>query len=146
MRRLASRGPELLGCSRMTVVFDGRRGVVGTDGISGVVDVRFTRDESADDMLVRMIARAQCPVTLVTSDRTLADRARASATAPLEVLGRERVYEGAAVPKRARRRAVPIAGDKPFGAPLDAKSITAELAGLWVAEEHSEDKDTEEGE
>ena len=50
VRRLATRGAQLLGAGRITVVFDGR--TADAPPTSGALEVRFSAGESADDVIV----------------------------------------------------------------------------------------------
>lgn len=124
VRRLATRGSQLLGAGAMTVVFDGRTDDARRPG--GVPDVRFSGDETADDVIVRLAASAGDEVTVISSDRELASRA--SATGRVRVLGCEALFE-AVRPKRRRRARYPAAT---AGLPKGANLITEELKKLWL--------------
>ncbi|KAF0208259.1 MAG: NYN domain-containing protein [Actinomycetota bacterium] len=125
VQRLATRGAQLLGAGTLTVVFDGR-----TDDarpVGGMVDVRFSGDETADDVIVRLAAAEQGEVTVVSSDRDLTARASASASGRVRVLGCESLFE-AVRPKRRGTR-YPAAS---AGLPKGANLITEELKKLWL--------------
>jgi predicted RNA-binding protein with PIN domain len=133
--RLRARGRELLGPGRVVVVFDGADGVGLASGGAAPVDVRFSRGESADDLIVRIARGAEGRICLVTSDRDLADRVRAVASGGTEVRGRESVYESASGGRK--RRGVsgrPDAGS--LGVPPGGRRITEELEKLWLDEEN----------
>jgi predicted RNA-binding protein with PIN domain len=133
--RLRVRGRELLGPGRIFVVFDGAEGVGLTAGDAAPVDVRFSRGESADDLIVRIAADTDGKLCLVTSDRDLADRVRAVASGGTEVRGRESVYESA--PGSRKRRGTGGGRDAgSLGVPPGGKRITAELEKLWLDEEN----------
>lgn len=122
--RLATRGRDLLGAGEIVVVFDGVAGG-GADARRGPVQVRYARDEAADELIARMAARDG--TTVVTSDGELAGRAR---TAGAAVLGAECCFEGTA-PRRKRGRYP--AGS--VGLPSGANEITRELKKLWLDDE-----------
>lgn len=122
--RLAVRGRGLLGAGSATVVFDGIAGGVGTPG-RGHVEVRFSRGESADDVIVRLASGGD--VTVVTSDSGLAWRV---SSAGARVLPAEMCFEGR---KPARRGAPPTGPGS--GLPRGADEITRELKDLWITDE-----------
>ncbi|MDZ4167588.1 MAG: NYN domain-containing protein [Coriobacteriia bacterium] len=122
--RLAVRGRDLLGSGPIVVVFDGRRGG-GADGRRGNVEARFSRDETADDLIARLVTGAGD--TVVTSDAGLAGRVRGVGAA---VIGAEACFEG----RRARRRG----GRYPAstaGLPPGANRVTEELKKMWLTDE-----------
>lgn len=122
--RLAVRGSMLLGAGKITVVFDGRSG--GAPASASGVEVRYSGDESADDVIVRLAGGASGDVTVVTADRELADRVRAAGRA--RVIGSEAVFE-AVRPVRRKRGRYPAAS---AGLPKGANLITEELKKLWL--------------
>ena len=123
VRRLAVRSAQLLGAGAVTIVFDGRTDDARRSG--GTPEVRFSGDESADDVIVRLAVAAADEVTVVTSDRELARRA--SAEGRVRVLGCEALFE-ANRPKRRGKR-YPAAS---AGLPKGANLITEELKKLWL--------------
>lgn len=127
-RRLGVRAPDLLGRGPVTVVFDGRLGMTGGQDGAGV-EVRFSRDEAADDLIVRLLGSASDAATLVTSDVALAERAREAAGGGVRVLPRETLYEGAAA-RKPRGKGRP--GGSTSGMPKGANRITEELKKLWL--------------
>lgn len=129
-RRLAARGGSLLGRGEALVVFDGTAGSAGEER-SGGVTVRYSRDESADELIVRVAREAGSPFALVTSDRDLARRVVEAAEVTVEVRGRESVYEGAESRRGRRATTNGAIDDMPPG----AKSITKELADIWLSKE-----------
>lgn len=68
----------------ITVVFDGK-GDPGlpSGGRTGGIEVRFSRNEIADDLILRLLRKEKRGATLVTSDRALGAAARESAGAVL---------------------------------------------------------------
>jgi predicted RNA-binding protein with PIN domain len=131
VRRISVRGPDLLGTGPVTVVFDGHHGE-GVDAASGNVDVRYSRGESADDVIVSLAASTNGPLTVVTSDRELRERVRAAASGPVTALGCSTLFES----KRPKRRRG--AGRFPAstaGLPKGANRITHELKDIWLDEE-----------
>jgi predicted RNA-binding protein with PIN domain len=124
--RLASRGATLLGHGPITIVFDGVSGG-GTGERRGSVDVRYSRDESADELIVRLVAGEPRGTTVVTSDRRLGARVE-----PLgaRVLDAEMCFEGRRPARRHRRYP---AGSE--GLPPGANKVTEELKRLWLDEE-----------
>ncbi len=122
--RLAVRAQALLGAGRITVAFDGRPDGAGATG-SGI-DVRFSGDESADDVIVRLAAAERGSVTVVTSDRELSDRVRAESSAV--VLGAEALFDTVRPARRTRGR-YPAAS---AGLPKGANKVTEELKKLWL--------------
>lgn len=129
VRRLAARGRDLLGPGRITVVFDG--GVLRADEAHGPVEVRFSGDESADDVIVRLATSERDSVTVVTSDRELGARVREHAGRSIVIVGSSALFEEAKPAKRpARPRRHPRGG-----LPAGHETITRELADLWLNEE-----------
>ena len=124
--RLAVRGADLLGRGEITVVFDGRSGG-GADRSHGPVEVRYSRDESADDVIARLADASRGGVTVVTSDRGLALRVSGRGVA---VLGAETCFEGRKVRRRGGRYS---AGS--VGLPPGANKVTEELKKLWLDDE-----------
>ncbi len=120
--RLAARGAGLLGRGPIIVVFDGVTGAAGSGERRGAVEVRYSRDEPADDLIVRLVTGGDSAV--VTADNGLADRVRAAGA---RVLDADVCFEGA----RARRRRVryPARTD---GLPPGANAVTEELKRLWL--------------
>lgn len=122
--RLAVRGDDLLGRGPITVVFDGVSGG-GTGERRGHVEVRYARDESADDVIARMATGAD--VTVVTSDGGLARRVNGAGAS---VVGAETAFES-----RTTRR---LGGRYPAataGLPRGANKVTEELKKLWLNDE-----------
>ncbi len=125
VRRLAVRGRTLLGAGAITVVFDGRTDAAPPT--AGALTVRFSAGESADDIIVRLVAAGGDGVTVVTDDRELATRV-AGANERVRVLGCEALFEGAR-PKQRRGGRYPAAS---AGLPKGANLITEELKKLWL--------------
>lgn len=121
--RLAVRGADLLGSGPVVVVFDGRTGG-GSQSRRGPVEVRYSRDEPADDLIVRLVRRGD---TVVTSDRGLADRARGAGA---QVIAAATCFDG----RRPKRRKVryPASG---VGLPPGADKVTEELKRIWLTDE-----------
>jgi predicted RNA-binding protein with PIN domain len=130
VRRLSARGAELLGPGAVTVVFDGRAGQVSQQG-AGPVDVRFSRDEPADEVIVRLASAEDGAVVLVSSDRRLAERVQAAATGRVTVRGRTALFEAA----RGRRRPAGKLNASTIGVPKGGNRITEELKKLWLQDE-----------
>ncbi len=124
VRRLAVSGRDLLGAGTITVVFDGR--TADPPPTSGALEVRFSAEESADDVIVRLATGAD-GVTVVTGDRELARRVVA-ANERARVLGCEALFT-AVRPKRGGRVRYPAAS---AGLPKGANKITEELKKLWL--------------
>jgi predicted RNA-binding protein with PIN domain len=118
--RLAVRGADLLGRGAIVVVFDGRSGG-GADSRRGSVEVRYSRDESADDLIARLAARGD---VVVTSDGGLADRVTGVGA---RVVPAETCLEGRRPRPRGGRFAAASAG-----LPPGANEITRELKELWL--------------
>jgi predicted RNA-binding protein with PIN domain len=129
VRRIGARGRELLGAGPATVVFDG--GVLRQDEIHGDVSVRFSGDESADDVIVRIAVAEHGDVVVVTSDRELRSRVREHAGRGIEVRGVSSVFEDA---KPLRRRA-PAKSHPHGGLPAGHEGITREMEAIWIPEE-----------
>lgn len=119
--RLATRGEGLLGAGSITVVFDGLPDVGVSTFRRGAVEVRFSRLESADDMIVRLAAGGGA--TVVTSDMGLAIRAGGEGA---RVLGADVCFEDR-VPRRGARYPAASAG-----LPPGANKVTEELKRLWL--------------
>lgn len=130
MRRLSARGRELLGTGPVTVVFDG--GVLREDEVHGDVHVRFSGDESADDVIVRLAVAEGGDVVVVTSDRELRSRVREHAGRSIDVRPVSTVFE-AAVPTDGRRR--PARRHSHGGLPKGHETITRELEDIWLHDE-----------
>ena len=133
-RRLASRHSELLGAGRIVLVFDGSDAGGVSSSRRGPVEIRFSRGESADDVIVRLAAAEPGPITLVTSDRSLADRVREIAGGGTHVWPRERLYQDARPKRRARRGKSGYPG-RAAGLPPGANRITQELKELWLLDD-----------
>jgi len=127
VRRLAARGRELLGAGPVTVVFDG--GVLREDEVHGTVQVRFSGEEIADDVIVRLAIAEGGDVVVVTSDRELRSRVREHAGRSIDVRPVSSVFEAArsaATVRRSPRR-------HPHGGlPKGHETITRELEDLWL--------------
>lgn len=130
--RLRGRGREMLGAGTIVVVFDGAGGVGGSLVREGAVEVRYSREESADDVIVRLACGAADRVVLVTSDRTLAERVTAHTSAGSEVRPRETLFDSAAATKRRRRGGSPAGS---AGIPRGGNKITEELKKIWLQDE-----------
>lgn len=128
VRRLAARGAGLLGSGTITIVFDGRPD--GTTVATGTIGVRFSADDSADDVIAGLTAGAG--VTVVTSDAALARRVKAEGA---QVLPSSSVFDGAHAPRRRTRGRYPAAS---AGLPKGANRITEELKNIWLANEDEE--------
>jgi predicted RNA-binding protein with PIN domain len=125
VRRLAVRGNELLGPGRKTIVFDG--GVLRDDEVHGDVEMCFSGDGSADDVIVRLAVAEGGDVVVVTADRELRSRVREHAGRSIDVRPVTTLFEEA----KGRRRREP--GRQSTGQlPTGHESITAELASLWL--------------
>lgn len=131
VQRLAVSASSLLGSGRVVVVFDGAEGA-GNVERHGAVEVRYSRAESADEAIVRIVRESSEPVTLVTSDRDLASRARTAGAVEVRVEPRERLF--AAAPPRRR----PRHGGSTAGLPKGANRITRELKDLWLTGEEDQ--------
>jgi predicted RNA-binding protein with PIN domain len=127
VRRLASRGRELLGPGPVTIVFDG--GALREDEVHGNVHVRFSSDESADDIIVRMAIAAGGDVVVVTSDRELRSRVREHAGRSIDVRVVSSIFEEAVAVPSARR---PARRHPHGGLPSGHETITRELEDLWL--------------
>lgn len=129
--RLRTRGTRLLGQGRIVVVFDGSEDAGTSTAPVSPLDVRFSRGEEADDLIVRIASGSSQRVCLVSSDATLAERVRSVAPHGAEVRGREVVYDAAGAGRGRRRSAsCPEAGS--LGVPPGGKRITRELEKLWL--------------
>jgi predicted RNA-binding protein with PIN domain len=132
VRRLAARGRELLGPGDITVVFD--KGHLADDiGMHGV-DVLFSRDRTADDVIADLAERDAGDVTVVTADRELRHRVRERAGRRTEVLPSSTLWESAPN-ARAKRR---TGRQHPHGGlPKGHEKITRELEERWL--DHDEE-------
>ena len=132
--RLRVRGHDLLGVGRIVVVFDGEGGPGLSTGGSAPVELVYAHSGSADDAIVKLAARAKGPVTVVSADRGLMDRAQAQAGARLTARDPSCCFEaagkGASRKKRARGG---IARDE--GVPRGGNAITREMKDLWLTGE-----------
>jgi hypothetical protein len=130
MRRLAVRGRGLLGPGRLVVVWD--KGFnAGDESLPGVEAV-FSRDETADDVIVRMAEAEPGPVTMVTADRELKSRVRERKGRSTVALPVSTVFESAPQTKAKRR---PPTREAHGGLPAGHDAITRELEKLWLERE-----------
>lgn len=130
MRRLAARGRDLLGPGRIVVAWD-KGHQAGEEDIGGVEAV-FSRDETADDVIVRMAEAEPGPVTVVTSDRELRSRVRERKGRATPVLPSSTLFDEA---RPARRQGRTPSGRHPHGGlPRGHEKITDELKDLWLPE------------
>lgn len=137
--RLRARGRELLGAGRIVVVFDGAGGYGVSSAGSAPVEVRFSRDASADDLIVALASSACERVCLVSSDSALAASVVACASYGAEVRGREVLFEASSGGRHACRCRQRRAGREnkmhDLGVPPGGNSITRELEKLWITDE-----------
>ena len=117
--RLAMRGGGLLGTGPITVVFDGVPEAGAGTFRRGAVEVRFSRLETADDLIVRMAGGGDA--TVVTSDTGLAIRVGGEGA---RVLGADVCFEARASRRGARYPA------RNVGLPPGANKVTEELKKL----------------
>ena len=120
MRRLGARGSGLLGSGRIVVVWD--RGFHA--------EARFSLDESADDVIVRMAESEPGPVTIVTADRELKARVRERKGRSTAVLPVSTLFEAAPQRRAVRRKS----RDGHGGLPPGHERITQEMGELWLDE------------
>lgn len=129
VRRLAAR-PELLPTrGSVTVVFDGGRGA-GDESLRPVI-VRFSKDRTADDLIVTLAKASGEPVTVVTSDRELQSRVKENVKGA-KVLPSSSLFDEAKAPERAHGGRRGGTGGSTAGVPSGANSITEELKDLWL--------------
>jgi len=112
---------------------NGQGGIGISHAGSVPVEVRFSRDRSADDVLVEFASVAREKVLLITSDRELAARVRTHAGHGVEQRGRESLFAVAAS-GHARRRPTRYPAST-AGLPKGANKVTEELKGLWLTDE-----------
>jgi hypothetical protein len=129
VRRLSARGRELLGPGPVTIVFDG--GVLREDELHGNVAVRFSGDEIADDVIVRLAIAADGDVVVVTSDRELRSRVREHAGRSVDVRPVSTVFDATVTPSGSRR---PARGRPHGGLPQGHDAITKELEDIWLGD------------
>ena len=136
VRRIGARGRALLGAGRVVVVFDGA-GHHGGSVAGGPVEVRYSRSgQTADDVIVALAASEPGSVTIVSSDRGIAERARVhGGPGAVTVWPRERVFEHAGA-RRGHGRDQRGLGGSTVGLPKGANRITQELKGLWLHDEN----------
>jgi len=130
--RLRSRAGRLLGAGRAIVVFDGTGGAGDTLYGGTPLEIRFSRDGSADDVIVQLAAAAREKVLVVTSDTGLAQRVRVHTAHGCDVRGRETLFDCAAGKLRRGKRHTPGAS---AGIPAGGNEITRELKKLWLTDE-----------
>jgi len=129
VRRLAAR-PDLLPTrGRVMVVFDG--GLSAGDESTHGVTVRFSKDSSADDLIVSLAKASDVPVTVVTSDRELQSRVREHVKGA-KVLPSPSLFDEAKPAARARGGSRGGPGGTSAGLPKGANRITEELKDLWL--------------
>jgi hypothetical protein len=130
VRRLAARARELLGAGPVTIVFDG--GVLREDEVHGNVSVRFSGDEIADDIIVRMAIAEHGDVVVVSADRELRSRVREHAGRSIDVRPVATIFEAAEPPPSTRR---PPRRQVHGGLPSGHENITRELEDIWLPKE-----------
>lgn len=123
VRRLGARGRDLLGAGAIVVVWDGRSD--GHGAPSGPLTERYAGDDSADDVIARLV---QAGDTVVTNDHALADAVRGKGAS---VKAATALFEAASPARRRRARRTPAN----VGLPPGANRITEELKGLWLPDE-----------
>lgn len=109
----------------MTVVFDGRSDVWGGGAVPSPVQIIFSREESADEKIIRMVEEAEHKknIVVVTDDRALQYAVRALGA---KVSGVQTFLgQGAPVPVRRPE------SNKNISKTLEHK-ITSEFARIWV--------------
>ena len=76
---IESRAPQGSSRNAVTVVFDGRSDVWGGGAVPSPVQIIFSREESADEKIIRMVEEAahKKSVVVVTDDRSLQYSVRA---------------------------------------------------------------------
>lgn len=126
VRRLAARPYLLPTRGRLTVVFDGGHGA-GDESLQPVT-VRFSKDRSADDLIVTLAAGSKVPVTVVTSDRELQARVKEHAKGA-KVLPSSALFDEA---RPASRPGSGRRGGTTNALPKGANRITEELKDLWL--------------
>ena len=129
--RLRTRGADLLGRGRIMVVFDGAGGAGATSAGRSPVEVRFSREVQADDLIVSLAAGSSDVVCVVSSDTGLAARIRGAARHGSEVRGSETLYEAAGRGNRRSKRRT-RADVASLGVPPGGRRITRELEKLWL--------------
>lgn len=130
--RLRARGAAMLGRGRIVVVFDGAEGA-GVSCSPGIpVEVRYSRESSADDAIVSLVTASRESVCLVTSDNDLGERARTHARVAVEVRPREAAFDSAG--RGSARKGGRTNTRRDTGIPNGANKITEELKKLWLDE------------
>lgn len=131
--RLRTRGRDMLGAGRIVVVFDGAGGT-GASRVEGTpVEVRFSRDQSADDLIVGIARSSRGAIRLVTSDNALCDRVRGEAPGTVTVEPRQTLFHAAG--RGSKRRGGARYPASTVGLPKGANTITEELKKLWLDDE-----------
>ena len=130
VRFLSERRPQGSPRNTVTVVFDGQEDVFGMPR-GGDIAVVFSRGESADDVIKRMVEGSPDPrgVTLVTDDRDLAAFCRAQGAevkGVAEFLGR--VLRGST---RGSARSVRKEPSSKTISSVFAHRVNQELWGIW---------------
>ena len=126
--RMNVRGDSLLGKGRKILVFDGPAESY-SHTTSGTVGVRFSKGESADEVIVNLARSAGEPVCVVTSDRELADRVKDSVAGSTRHIERERLFESRRKSAANSSKRYPA---RNVGLPDGANRITEELKGIWL--------------
>jgi predicted RNA-binding protein with PIN domain len=130
VRRLRVRGARMLGAGRIVVLFDGVQGAGASTTEASPVTVVYSRSETADDAIVRIVRGSSEQIVVVSNDVGLIERVRAHARSGVQQRASSACYEGAGRgPKRGARRGG-IARDS--GLPKGANEITRELKDLWL--------------
>ncbi|MBI3617694.1 MAG: NYN domain-containing protein [Candidatus Omnitrophica bacterium] len=122
---IESRAPQGSLRNTVTVVFDGRSDVWGGGAVPSPVQIIFSREESADEKIIRMVEEAahKKSVVVVTDDRSLQYSVRALGA---KVSGVQ-TFLGQGAPVPVRR---PESG-KDISKTLEHK-ITSEFTKIWL--------------
>ncbi len=134
LARLSVSGDRLLGRGKKVVVFDGTYGWSETVSQADV-EVRFSRDESADDLIVRLAAASEDEVCLVTSDRLLVERVGRVAEGHMQHKERDSLFESAKKSARRGRRNRSSGIPRETGIPKGGNLITKEMKEIWLSGE-----------
>jgi len=121
--------------NKVTVVFDGSLNVSFKQKTSNApIEVIFTRNETADDMIIRMAKNAKYPraIIVITDDREIKEKVKLYGCATLSVLE---------FFKDLTREKKPKEKDKPEPGSKEGRDITEELKKIWGITSRTSEED-----
>jgi len=117
--------------NKVTVVFDGKAGIIGRAG-SSLIKIIFSKDETADEKIKRMVEEAKNKknMIVVTNDRAVQYAARASGAKVSNVSDflKQTFSEKKGVSKKQLEKIEPV---KKISRKVESE-ITSEMEKIWL--------------